>query len=69
MIQSPQVLEWQAQTRATTLLELLRLKFSSIPDELANRIGATRDIPTMQRWMRLVVQASSVEQFRQEAGL
>jgi hypothetical protein len=77
MIQSQQVLEWQAEGevkgqvkgRAESLLEMLEAKFGGMPVELASAIRATTDVNRLKAWVILAVKAASLDQFRQDAQL
>jgi hypothetical protein len=80
VLQSQQVLEWQAMARAearaeaeirTTrkdLLRLLELKFSApLPADLVNTIQATTDLDKLTRWFDTAVTAPSLDAFRAAA--
>jgi hypothetical protein len=69
MIQSQQVLEWRAEERAETLLDVLETKFGSVPTEVASVVRATTDIGRLKGWVVLAVKAPSLEQFRHDAQL
>jgi hypothetical protein len=77
MIQSQQVLEWQAEAhaqgraegQAQALLKVLETKFSAVPAEVASAIRATTDADRLQGWIVVAVKAASLEQFRYDAQL
>jgi hypothetical protein len=77
MIQSQQVLEWQAEGevkgqvkgRAESLLEMLEARFGAVPAELASAIRATTDMDRLKAWVVLAVKVTSLDQFRQDAQL
>jgi hypothetical protein len=51
------------------LIELLELKFGSLPEEVKTSIRKTTDMTLLKRWGGIVLHASSLEQFLREAGL
>jgi hypothetical protein len=77
MIQSQQVLEWQAEAqvkgraegRAEALLDMLEAKFGGVPKELASAIRATTDVNRLKAWVILAVKAVSLDQFRHDAKM
>jgi hypothetical protein len=73
MIQSQQVLEWQAEARIderiAALLEVLEAKFGVVPAEIASAIRATTDIVRLKNWNALAAKAPSLEQFRHDTQL
>jgi hypothetical protein len=77
MIQSQQVLEWQAEARAEAraeeraeaLLDVLETKFGGVPTEVASAVRATTDLGRLKGWVILAVKAPSLEQFRHDAQL
>lgn len=69
MIQSQQVLEWQTEGRAETLLDVLEAKFGGVPAEVASAVRATTDLGRLKGWVVLAVKAPSLEQFRHDAQL
>ena len=81
MIQSKQVMEWQAQAhdkgvdegrvqKAKQLLrEILRAKFTTIPSEIGAAIAHSADEATLDRWAILAVQSASLDAFRLQAGV
>lgn len=73
MIQSQQVLEWQAEARieelTTALLDVLKEKFAGVPPEVASAIRATTDLRRLKGWLVLAAKAPSLEQFRHDAQL
>ena len=50
------------QTRQEDLLEFMRVKFSSIPQEIENRIRAIRDINRLKTLIRDVVRANDINE-------
>jgi hypothetical protein len=69
MIESKVVKEWQAQERARSVLEVLEGKFGAVPPDLAGAIQGTTDLDTLRRWFPLALNATTLEQFRQDVGL
>jgi hypothetical protein len=77
MIQSQQVLEWQAEARVEgevkgqgeALLTVLEAKFGSVPREVASAIRATTDLNRLKSWLIHAGKAASLDQFRQDAQL
>ncbi len=77
VVQSQQVLEWQAEARAEALvdstvahiLRLLEIRFQQIPADLANVLRGTTDLAKLQTYFDLAVSAVSIDGFRQSAGL
>jgi hypothetical protein len=70
MIESQQVLEWinegEVRGRATTLLQVLQLRFGTLPADLVGTIRATTDPGQLERWVQAAVRASSLDEFRQQ---
>src|SRR5262249_58413560 len=73
VIQSQQVLEWMAEGevkgKAETHLEILDLKFGSVPAEVASAIRATMDLARLKQWVAAAVTAQTLDMFRQSAQL
>jgi hypothetical protein len=77
IMQSQQVLEWQAEARAegeakgraTALLRLLQIRHGNVPADLIATITAMTDLATLDRWFDAGVTSSSLDDFRQAAGL
>jgi hypothetical protein len=69
VVQSQQVLEWQAQAGARILLTVLESRFGSLPTELTAAIRGTVDGEVLNRWAVLAGSAPSLDQFRQDAGV
>jgi hypothetical protein len=69
MIQSKQVLEWQAQEKAQTVIEMLEARFGTLPEELEAAIRRILEIPRLKKFVPLAVKADSLEQFRKDAQL
>jgi hypothetical protein len=69
MIQSKQVLEWQAQALARMLTKQLEERFGALPEELSKAIRGTADETVLLRWGELVVRVDSLDEFRRGAGL
>jgi hypothetical protein len=61
MVQSQQVLEWQAEARAEALLEALEARFGAVPAEIASAVRATTDIARLKSWGILAAKAPSLE--------
>jgi hypothetical protein len=77
VIQSQQVLEWQAQARKEgrdegrkeALLDLLQDKFGAVPGEVAAAVRSEADQGKLRRWSTIAGRVDSLEQFRRDAGL
>jgi hypothetical protein len=69
MIQSQQVLEWQAEARAEGTLDVLEAKFGGVSEEVASAVRATTDMARLKNWTVLAAKAPSLEQFRHDAQL
>ena len=77
MIQSKQVMEWQAQARdkgriqgaKRMLQEILRAKYTTIPSDLGTAVAHSEDEATLNRWAILAVQSASLDAFRLQAGV
>jgi hypothetical protein len=67
--ESKQVLEWQAQAQARTLVKVLKAKFIDVPEELASAIRVITDPDRLDTWAVLAAKAASLEQFRRDAEL
>jgi hypothetical protein len=65
MIQSQQVLEWQAQAKAETLIRQLQTKFTSLPEGLQSEILATRNHSLLDAWPISILEANSLDEFRE----
>ena len=69
MVESQQVLEWQAEAKVAqqikSLLELLTIRFpAGMPADLTEKIQATSDLPTLERWFRAAITISSLDDLR-----
>ena len=81
MIQSKQVMEWQAQAHdkgvdegrvqkaKQMLLGTLRRRFTSVPIDLAESINRSQDESTLDRWTNDAFEAASLDAFRLQAGV
>ncbi len=69
MKQSQQVLEWQAEARAESILRLLELRFHEVPPDLAESLRTTTDFVKLTAWFDLAYSAASIEAFRHRTGL
>ena len=67
--QSAVVNEWKAEASARILCIVLKSRFGSLPEELAGRIAQTTDVDLLERWGTFAGEASSLDEFRQKAGL
>ncbi len=67
--QSVVVNEWKAEANAKMLCVVLKSRFGALPEEVARRIGQTTDLDLLEKWGTLAGQASSLDQFREKAGL
>jgi hypothetical protein len=81
MVESQQVLEWQAEARAegeargrlratgAALVAFLEARFQTMPPDLVDRIRTTSDVERLAGLVALAGKASSLDQFRADAGL
>jgi hypothetical protein len=73
MNESPVVMEWKAKARregkAEAVICVLQCRASPVPDDLAGRIRACTDDAQFDRWLDIAARASTIDQFRQDAGL
>jgi hypothetical protein len=81
VIQSPQILEWQAQARdegrkegarearKEMLIDVLEGKFAPLPSSIVEAIRKTTDDALLKRWAVFAGRATSLDQFKQDAGL
>jgi hypothetical protein len=73
VIQSPQILEWQAQARdegrKEMLIDVLEGKFAPLLPSLTEAIRKTTDDATLKLWAVFAGRATSLDQFKQDAGL
>ncbi len=69
MIQSKQVLEWQAQTRVADLLEVLKERVGPLPNAVVEQVREVRDHALLQRWLKLAARATTLDQFLQDSGV
>jgi hypothetical protein len=77
VVQSPQVLEWQAEARAEgkaegkveAILRLLQLRFGALPPDLVAAIRATTDLTTLNQWFDLAVSCPTLADYRQTASV
>jgi hypothetical protein len=51
------------------LCVVLKSRFGSIPEEVAERIGRTTDINLLEKWGTLAVTELTLDDFRREAGI
>jgi hypothetical protein len=70
VMQSQQVLEWQAEaemrTKRNVLLRLLQLRFKTeVPADLAATVQAMTDLDTLSRWFDLAATSDSLAEFLQ----
>ena len=72
MIQSKQVLEWQAQARTEThaadLLEALQERLGPLPTEVVEQVRSERDDTVLRRWFKLALHATTLNQFLKDSG-
>ena len=61
--------EARAETEARSVLRLLARRFGAVPEELAAAVRARTDVGRLERWLELTVDATSLANFREQAGL
>jgi hypothetical protein len=81
MNESPVAREWRAEARrqgeikgklegkAEMLLLVLKGRFAPLPEDLVARVRATADSDQLDRWAEAAVTATTLEDFRRDAGL
>lgn len=73
MRQSEVVMEWReegrADGRATSLLDVLEMRFGAVAPELAAAVHDTTDSAKLRRWIKLAVAATSLDEFRAAGGI
>ena len=73
MIDSPVVAEWKAaaalKAQIEMLLRVLRRRFKSIAADLESKIRACEDSDQIGRWMDAAVDATTLDEFRQQANV
>ena len=67
--QSTVVNEWKAEANARLLCVVLKSRFGPLPDELVKRLAQTTDLDLFEKWGAVAGEASSLDEFRQKAGL
>ena len=48
---------------------MILLELGEIPDEIWNRVKTEEDIEVLKKWLLIAAKASSIEEFRERAGL
>ncbi len=69
MRQSKQVLEWQAEGRVESLLEVLESRFGELPEDLTSALRALTSVPRLKALAPLVGRSPSLDEFRRDAKL
>lgn len=73
MRQSQQVLEWQQEARVEErrliLSDILLGKFGSLPPDLSPTIQQSTDADALRRWVSAAIKATTLDEFRQSAGI
>jgi hypothetical protein len=77
MIDTPLVAEWKAkaaqkatlEAKRTPLLGILRAKYPPLPVEIEQRIQNSVDPAELDRWLLATATATTIEKYRQDAGL
>ena len=52
--------------RKESLLSLLEIRFSTVPEELREKISNTGDLDTLELWFETAAKAKTLEEFRKE---
>lgn len=58
----------KAEGRKEDIVMVL-LELGEIPDEIWNRVKTEEDIEVLKKWLLIAAKASSIEEFRERAGL
>ncbi len=70
VVQSQQVLEWQAEAhikgKAETLLEMLEARFGSVPIDVSERVLGIRDVGRLKQLAVHVMRCVSLQEFQSE---
>lgn len=61
--------EGRIATLQETVLELLYIRFGTVPDEIEERVNETDHVSTLQQWRRLAATAVSLTEFDQATQL
>jgi hypothetical protein len=77
MIESQQVLEWLAKGEArgeargetNSLVRVLEKRHGSLPADMLKAIRQTQDLAQLRSWLDLGLEAPSLAEFRQQAGI
>lgn len=73
MVQSQQVLEWQAEARIAdrieTILNVLQTRFKTLPQDLTAAIQTTTDLGILRQWIIEAATVASLADFRQTTGI
>jgi hypothetical protein len=73
MIESPLIAELLAgaktEAKVETLLRVLQKRYRELPEELTAAVRACTDSAQLERWLDVALEAETLAQFRQQAGL
>jgi hypothetical protein len=77
MVESQQVLEWQAEARvageaagrAAAVIGFLEARFQTVPPDLVKSIRSISEVARLTALVTLAGKAPSLDQFRADAGL
>ena len=61
--------EGRTETKAETLLRVIQKRYHELPAELTTAIHACIEIAQLDRWLDVALEAETLAQFRQRAGL
>ena len=59
----------EAKGRMMTLIEMLNLKFQSLPGNLETAIRGTTDVDQLRMWLSAAIKANNLDEFRLASGL
>jgi hypothetical protein len=77
MIESPLIAELlagakaeaRAEAKVETLLRVLQKRYRELPEDVAAAVRACSDSGQLERWLDVALEAETLAQFRQQAGL
>ena len=52
--------------RKESLLSLLEIRFSTVPEELREKISSTGDLDTLELWFETAAKAKNLEEFQKK---
>jgi hypothetical protein len=59
----------EAKAKVESLLRVMQKRYRKLPEELTAAVRACTDGDQLDRWLDMVLEVDTLEQFRQQAGL